>query len=114
MSCRSFIADRECFIEIDSRGEAAALFGKARPRMIDENPAHHRAHDGEEVRAIVKGDRLGIHQPHEGFVHERGGLKGVAGAFARHVTARDLVHLAMNQRHQLMKRRLIAFAPSNE
>ena len=108
------MANRECFIEIDSRGETAALPGKARTRVINENPSHHARTDGEKMGAIGEYYRPGINEPHERFIHERGGLERVIGAFASHVTARHLVKLAMNERHQLMKGLIITFSPSNQ
>ena len=107
----SFIADYKGFVEIDSRGEATALFRPPRPGMVDEDPAHHLRARGQKMRAVVEGDRPGIHQPNEGLVHERGGLQGVAGTLARHVPARDLVHFAVDQRHEVVERRFITGTP---
>ena len=64
--------------------------------------------------AIGEHDRPGIDEPHERFIHERGGLECVIGTFTGHVTARHLVKLAMHERHQLMKGVIITFAPSHQ
>ena len=107
----SFIADCKGFVEIDSRGEATTLFCPSRPGMIDEDPAHYLGARGQKMRAIVERDRPGVHQPYEGLIHERGSLQGVAGTLARHVPARDLVHFAVDQRHEVVERRFITCTP---
>jgi hypothetical protein len=48
------------------------------------------------------------------LVDERRGLKCVFGAFAAQVVARKASQLAVDQRHQLFKRRLIALTPVDQ
>ena len=52
-----------------------------------------------------------IHEAQIGFVQQRRGLQGIAAFLAHHVLVSQPVQLPVDQRHQLVKRPLIAATP---
>jgi hypothetical protein len=101
----------ERFIEGDPRGLATALLRAPGARMIHENAAHHPSRDGEEVGAVLPGDRFSVDQADIGFVDQGRCLQAVPHALPGHAAPRDLVQLAMDQRNQPLARSLVALSP---
>jgi hypothetical protein len=52
-----------------------------------------------------------IHEPQEGFMHERRRLQGVVGALPAEVVTRQATEFVVNQRHHPFERRVVAVVP---
>jgi hypothetical protein len=63
---------------------------------------------------FLPADPLAADQLEVRLVHERRGLKRVAGPFPSQVTLRQPAQLAVNERHQLFARHPIPVAPGLE
>ncbi len=79
--------------------------------MVHEDAAHEVRCKPEEVRAALPVHRLLIHQPHEGFVHQRRALDRVVRPFAPQVPLRERAQLLVDEPGELAERLLIATAP---
>ena len=79
--------------------------------VIDQDPPHQPCGHSQEVCAILPVDPLHFDQSQVRLVHQRCRLKTVTGAFARHAAARDPCKLILNERHQLIQRRMVAAPP---
>ena len=79
--------------------------------VIDEDAAHHLRRHREEVRAILPGDAVLPHEPHERLVNQRRGLQRVVGPFAAQIRAGPSLQFAVDDRHQVVARLQIAAAP---
>ena len=73
-------------------------------RILHQNAPHQLGGNRKKVRAVLPLHALVIHQAHVGFIHQRRGLKAVAGAFAPQVTARQAAEFLINNRGQPLKR----------
>lgn len=109
-----FGGNRQRVVETGGACHAAALGGESTACMIDENLPHHAAAQRQEVQAIVDGQRFALDQPEERFVDESSGLERVTWSLMRHVMNGDPVKFAMNERNELVQRRVIAATPSGE
>src|SRR5450759_955818 len=82
--------------------------------MADEDPAHHLRAESEEMSSVLPVNSLNIYQAKEGFVDQRGGLKGVLLALALHAPLGDSLELGVDNRRQLVERLPVARAPSTQ
>jgi hypothetical protein len=57
---------------------------------------------------------LNLDQPQIRFIDQRRRLQRVPGAFASHIVSGQTMQFGMNQRDQLLQRRLVAIAPSQQ
>ena len=79
--------------------------------VVNQDAPHHLGRHCEEMRAILPFHALVVHQPHVGFIHQGGGLKGVSRAFAPHVVMSQEAKVVINDRGQALERVLVAPAP---
>jgi len=79
--------------------------------VIDKDSAHHLRRHREEVRAILPGDAVLPHEPHERLMHQRGGLQRVVGPFAAQIRAGPPLQLAVDDPRQIVAGLQIATAP---
>ena len=104
-------------IEIDRRGMfhaiglPTALDRRARPRRVDENPAHDAGAHREEMCAIGPIQISTVDQAQIRLVHECGRLQSVTGALVPHVAARHAVQLVVDERREAIKGRRISAPP---
>ena len=80
-------------------------------RLKSLNDTHGHLAGAEEVRAILAVHAGCFHQAQVRFVHECGGLQAVARPLAGHTGLGDPVQLGMDDRDQLVERRVVALAP---
>ncbi len=62
------------------------------------------------MSAIVQG-HVGLNEPQERLVHDRGGLERVIAPLSFHVITRETAQLVINQRRQALQRLGVALAP---
>ena len=98
----------------DSPGAAAAFGVPPRARVIDKDAPHQPCGDREKVRAVLPPDAREIDQPEVRLVDKRRRLERVSLPLACHLPAGQSPQLAVNERHQLLERLLIAAAPRDE
>ena len=107
-------------VEIDVGGvrdllELSAAFGSPLgTRGVDENPPHDPRRHRKEVSSVLPLQLANVHQPKIRLVHERGRLERMAGALPSHVTAGEPTELVVDERRELIERRLVAAAPGAE
>ena len=77
-----------CFGKVNVHDVGSSFGGVAEPGVVDQDPSHQSAGQGEEVTAVLEG-LLAVDKPNEGFVHQRGRLQDVPLRFAFHVAAGD-------------------------
>ena len=82
--------------------------------MIDQDPSHHLRGDTIEVGAIPPDDPLLPYQSEVRLIDERSRLKGVVRALPAEIRGRQSSELLVNQRHQLLSRVAVAFAPREQ
>lgn len=68
-------------------------------RMIDQDLPHRRGRDGEELRAVLRGN-VRLHQPEIRLVNQRRRLQGMTRALGAHQYACAPMQLVVNERHQ--------------
>jgi hypothetical protein len=83
-------------------------------RGFHENTSHHTCRHRQEMGAVLPLHLLHVDEPEIGLVDQGGGLQRVTTSFEAHVTARDTVRLVVDERNQLVERRLVAAAPCKE
>src|SRR5215813_390141 len=66
------------------------------------------------MNSIFKIGMRGIHQTHISLIHQRGGLKCVAGRLASHVVPRHAMEFLVNQRHEFFERGFVPIVPGLE
>ena len=88
--------------------------GAAFSRVVDKDVAHHLCRHAKELRAVAEARGLLVYKSQVDFIYERSGLKRVIGSLASQVFLRKAAQFAVDQRHQLIERRLIAMGPSSE
>jgi hypothetical protein len=79
--------------------------------MVDEDPAHHRRGEPEEVRAIAPGEPLLSGQAQVGLVDEGRRLQRVPLALAAQLRRGEPLELAVDQREELLVGRGFASPP---
>ena len=90
---------------------ASTLRGPLLARMIHHDPPHQPRRDGEEMRAVSPARPLLVDQADIGLVDERRRLERVPGALASQLRARQPAQLLVDERHELLARRLTTLAP---
>lgn len=90
-------------VEIHSSSAVAALGGGMAPRLVDQNLAHGGGGGGKEMTAIVPHSVLLACQLQIGFVDQRGGAQGLAGAPASQLRAGDAPEFVVDDRNQPIK-----------
>jgi hypothetical protein len=93
---------------------ARALGGAAVAGVVHEDAAHHVRGDADELRAVPPIDATLVDEPEVGFVHERCGLERVTAALFAEEVGGEAAQFAVNQRHQLLERVLIAVFPVDQ
>ena len=93
---------------------AAALGRGARARVVDQDPAHEQAGDGEEVATIAEARALLAGELEEDLVDDGGRLEGVAGALAAHRPLGDPLQLGVELAEDPVEGRAVARAPGVE
>src|SRR5688572_30712472 len=91
---------------------ASLLRAVASAGVVDQNVAHDLRGESEEVRPVLPARVRLISQAKVSLVDQSRSLQCVARIFALHVALSHTVQLCIDQRHQLLERALIAFAPS--
>jgi hypothetical protein len=81
--------------------------------MIDEDMAHDLGSNREELSAVVP-SLIPATQANVCFMHQRGGLKSVSGAFPPQVPGRALPQLRIDEREELISRGYVPSAPRPE
>jgi hypothetical protein len=76
--------------------------------IINEDAPHGLRGGGEEVRAIIPGGLIVTPQSQPRLVHQRSGLQGLPGIFARHFLRGKFAQLLINQGQEFIRRVLIA------
>jgi hypothetical protein len=82
--------------------------------VIHEDAAHDARGDGEELGAIRPRDPPLVDEPEIGFVDEPRGTQGVSGRLPAELPARDATQLLIDERHEDIRRALIAVAEPEE
>ena len=80
----------------------------------DEDAPHGLCCGGKKMAAILPSGLVVTAEPQPGFMHQRGGLQGLARRFSRHLGRGQLTQLLVNQRQQLIEGMLVAFADAFE
>jgi hypothetical protein len=93
---------------------AASLGVVVMPGAVEQDAPHQLRGDPEEVRSILPADLPLINKPQKGLVDQSRGYERLARALPPHVSMRKPVQLLINQRHQLLERRLIALIPGKK
>ncbi len=101
-------AGQHGLIERHALAVAAALGGITRPRTLHQDLPHHVGGDGEEVRAVVRGQVAAGRQAQPGLVDQPRRVEGAPGMFAPHLTARDAAEFVVDQRQQRRQRVAVA------
>ena len=70
--------------------------------LFNENAAHGLGGGAEEMSTPGEVWIRAAHQPQPGFMHQRGGLQSLVGAFIRHARRRQLAQLLIDQRKQFI------------
>jgi len=70
--------------------------------LFNENAAHGLGGGAEEMSPAREVWIRVAHQPQPGFMHQRGGLQSLVGAFIRHARRRQLAQLLIDQRKQFI------------
>lgn len=78
--------------------------------MIDEQSSHQTCNYGEEVRTIFP-RHVCANEANVRFVDQCGGLQRMLRTLVPHVVPGEASQIAVNQRHQLIERVLVAVAP---
>ena len=68
--------------------------------MVHQNLPHQLRGNAEKMSAIAIIRLVLPYQPHVGFMHKRGRLKSVVGAFAPQIAVRQAAKLGVRDRHQ--------------
>src|SRR5207244_13093209 len=79
---------------------------------IYQNAPHDLCRDSEEVSAVLPAHAVCIDQTQVSLIDEGGSLEGTAYVLAAHVTLGQPMKLGIDERHELVARRLIGVAPS--
>lgn len=108
---RSWLGGADPIVQHHLHARAGTLGGLMFAGVIDEDATHHLRRYREEVRAILPGDAVLLHEPHEGLMHQRRWLKCVIGPLATQVRASPSLQFAVNDRHEIVARLLVAAAP---
>lgn len=112
-------------VDVDAGGEAgqlqligkrdgvarAAFGGFAAAGMVHEDAPHEVGGEAKEVFAVLERDTALIDQLEVKFVHEGGGLQGVAAPFAAEHGLGQLAQLGVDHREKRLASDVIAFAP---
>src|SRR5262245_16433667 len=110
----ALFADHHRLIERNLQRGAAPLTTAMLAREVYQYLTHQTRSRRKEMPAVFQPYPIGVDQPQVSFVNERGGLHGLPGSFTAHITLRQPPQLGVYQRHQLIERSLIAFAPGQE
>jgi hypothetical protein len=100
--------DVEGFVQLNL--DAVAFAGAAAACVVDQDAAHLRGRDGEEVHAIVHLERLAAEEAEIGLVDQRRGLQNVAGAFAAQVAGGQPVQVGVDDADEPVGGFFVAFA----
>ena len=82
--------------------------------MVDEDLAHELRGDAEEMDAALPGGLALVDEAHVGFMDEGSGLQGVVATFAAEVALGQTAEFLVDERRELIERRLVALLPVNE
>src|ERR1051326_1932072 len=104
----------EILFELQDEAAAAPLTAQTAASMIEQDLPDDSGGNTQEMRAAAPIDAIVIDQPKVGFVHQRRALQRVVRALAPKIRGGAGAQLAINQRHQLVKRFAIALAPASE
>jgi eukaryotic-like serine/threonine-protein kinase len=94
--------------ERDLRLAAAAFARVPRARVVHQNLPHQLRGNTEKMRAIAIIRLVLPYQPHVGFMHQRGRLKSVVGAFAPQIAVCQTAQFGVRDRHQTVDRIFLA------
>lgn len=97
--------------EGDSHQVAPPLRGQAGASMVDEDAAHQRGREAEELGPVLPLDRPGAHQLEVDLIDESRGLEGGARALVGEMAFRHASQVLDDEGHQLLQRRWIPLAP---
>ena len=98
--------------ESGTRLVAAALVGDARPRVVDQDPAHRLGGDREEMRPILVRHRGPAEEAKVELVDDGIGLERVVAALAAQQPGGELAQLRVHDGEELVARLLVAGAPA--
>lgn len=84
------------------------------PGVIYQNSPHELRRDTIKLGPVLPARILLIDETQIGFIDERGGLQCVSDALFPQVVPGQPAQLAVNERHQLIKRLLVASTPSDQ
>ena len=96
------------------RFAAAPLLGVAGPRVVDQDPAHGLGGDREEVAAVLPGDARLVDEAEIRLVDDGRRLERVARALSPELALGDLAQLRIDERHEPLDGRRVAFVPGDE
>ena len=82
--------------------------------MIHQDLAHQPGGHAQEVRPVLPVDAGLIHQPQIGFIHQGGGLQGMAGPLAAHGAVGDAPEFALDEGNRLVQTLPVASLPAKE
>src|ERR1051326_6142238 len=94
--------------------ERAALLRAAAARVIDQHVAHDAGGDGEEMATVCEIELGRAGHAQISFVHDGGAGEGGLRRFELQVVARHALKLVVDERHELLKRGLVAPAPTRQ
>src|SRR6476661_7379352 len=86
----------------------------SRPGEINEDATHQAGTNRVEMRPILPIDALHVHQPKIDLMNQRGGLKSVARLLRGHVPPGQAMEFAIDNRHELLERTIVARSPGLE
>ena len=104
----------ERFVQRQIRHAAAALPPAPLARVIHQDVAHQPGGHAEELCPALPIHLRMIHQLEIGFVDQRGGLQGMAGALLAHVAVGDAPQFAFHERDQPVQTLLVPGPPAEE
>lgn len=84
------------------------------PRKVDQDAAHQLSGNREKMRAILPIDLGAIDQPDVDLIDKCCCLQKMPGSFARHISPRGPMQLAVDERGQLGQRLFVACLPGFE
>ena len=97
-------------VQAQMRLAVSSLDSQPTSSVIDEDLAHRQRGHREKMHAVLPELRLLLDQSKVSFVHQRGRLQRMVGAFPTHVPDRQAVELVVDERDQLRFSALFASA----
>lgn len=89
---------------------AAAAFGKARARQVDDHRAHDVARIAKEVAAVLDLELARVHKSQVGFVDQRRGIEQGAACVAAEPRVRHAAQILVRCVEDEAKRRVVPVA----